>query len=136
MDDRLREAPYPFQSLLGFTIEDWQQDYCRLVQPIEPHVANRYGIPHGGVLATLLDTTLSYAACYTGDPDNRQLVMTLSLNVQYLSVARGKMLITEGRKTGGGKSVAFAEGTIRDEDGNVIASATGVFKYRQGKGKP
>ena len=136
MDENLREDPYAFQELVGFTIEDWQQDYCRLTQPMEPHLANRYGIPHGGVLATLLDTALGYCVCYTGDPDNKQLVMTLSLNVQYLSVARGTKLITEGRKTGGGKSVAFAEGTVFDEHGTVVATATGVFKYRQGKGKP
>ncbi|MDU8928130.1 PaaI family thioesterase [Alisedimentitalea sp. MJ-SS2] len=136
MDDSLREPPYPFQAHLGFTIDEWNQDYCRLSQPMVPHIGNRYGIPHGGVLATLLDTAAGYAVCYTGDRDNKQLVMTLSLNVQYHSVARGEMLIAEGRKTGGGKSVAFADAEITDENGTKIATATAVFKYRSGKGKP
>lgn len=136
MDDRLREPAYPFQAHLGFTIDDWSDGHCRLTQPMLDHLGNRYGIPHGGVLATLLDTALGYAVCYTGDPDDKQLVMTLSLNVQYLSVARGHSLIAEGRKTGGGRSVAFAAGEVRDENGTLVATATGTFKYRSGKGKP
>jgi len=136
MDDTLREPPYPFQARLGFTIDDWSDSYCRLSQPMLDHLGNRYGIPHGGVMATLLDTALGFAVCYTGNPNDKQLVMTLSLNVQYLSVARGKTLIAEGRKTGGGRSVAFAEGAVKDENDNIIATATAVFKYRSGKGKP
>lgn len=130
MDPSLREKPYPFQAHLGFDIADWSPDYCRVEQPMVPHIGNRYGIPHGGVHATLLDTAMGFAVCFTGDPDERQLVMTLSLNVNYLGVANGKMLIAEGRKTGGGKSTAFAEGEIKDENGNLIATATGVFRYR------
>ncbi|MCF3594965.1 PaaI family thioesterase [Rhodobacteraceae bacterium LMO-12] len=136
MDDKLREPPYPFQAHLGFSIDEWAQDYCRLSQPMLDHLGNRYGIPHGGVMATLLDTALGYSVCYTGDPDNKQLVMTLALNVQYLSVARGQTLIAEGRKIGGGRTVAFAEGQIKDEHGTLIATATANFKYRSGKGKP
>ena len=136
MDGRLREPPYPFQDQVGFTIDDWQPDYCRLSQPMLNHLGNRYGVPHGGVMATLLDTALAFAVCYTGNPDDKQLVMTLSINVQFHSVARGDMLITEGRKTGGGRSVAFAEGEVKDENDNLIATATAVFKYRTGKGKP
>ncbi len=136
MDDKLREPPYPFQAHLGFSIDEWTQDYCRLSQPMLDHLGNRYGIPHGGVIATLLDTALGYSVCYTGDPDNKQLVMTLALNVQYLSVARGQTLIAEGRKIGGGRTVAFAEGQIKDEHGTLVATATANFKYRSGKGKP
>ena len=79
---------------------------------------------------------MGFSVCFTGDPDVKQRVVTLSLNVQYLSVASGQMLIAEGRKTGGGRSVAFAEGEIKDEHGTVVATATANFKYFSGKGKP
>lgn len=129
-DPKLKEEPYPFQAHVGFTITDWSHGYCRLEQPVVPHLGNRYGIPHGGVHATLLDTAMGYAICFTGDPDDRQLAMTLSLNVQYLAVAKGQTLITEGRRTGGGRSNVFAEGEIRDETGTIIATATAVFRLR------
>ena len=130
MSKDLIEDPYEFQKTVGFTIEDWSENGATLHLPLKPHLANRYGILHGGVHATLLDTAMGFAVSYTGDADNKQLVMTLSLNVNYLGVASGDMIIAKGRKTGGGRSTAFAEGEITDTDGNIIATATGVFRYR------
>src|SRR5690606_37903503 len=77
----LIEASYPFQAHLGFEIAEWREDFCRLTLPLAPFLMNRHGIPHGGLHATLLDTAMGFATCYTGDPDRRQLVLTLSLNV-------------------------------------------------------
>lgn len=130
MDPKLKEEPYPFQAHVGFEIADWSDGYCRVEQPMVPHIGNRYGIPHGGVHATLLDTAMGYAICFTGNPDDKQLAMTLSLNVQYLGVAKGQRLIAEGRRTGGGRSTVFAEGEIKDENANLIATATAVFRLR------
>ncbi len=124
------EAPYPFQETLGFAVTEWSEGGCTLTQPLLGHLANRYGILHGGVHATLLDTAMGFAVSYTGDAAQKQLVMTLSLNVSYLGVASGETIIATGRKTGGGRSTAFAEGEIRDTDGNLLATATGVFRYR------
>jgi len=130
VDPKLKEDPYPFQAHIGFEITEWAQGFCRVEQPMVDHIGNRYGIPHGGVHATLLDTAMGYAICYTGDPDDKQLAMTLALNVQYHGVAKGNRLITEGRRTGGGRSTVFAEGEIKDEEGNVVATATAVFRLR------
>lgn len=126
----LIEEPYPFQSTVGFDVAEWTDGLCRLELPLSEHLGNRYGILHGGVHATLLDTAMGFAVSYTGDPDVRQLVMTLSLNVNYLGVASGETIFTTGRMTGGGRSTAFASGEITDENGNTIATATGVFRYR------
>lgn len=130
LDPNLKEEPYPFQTVLGFDVTDWSDGYCRIEQPMAQHINNRNGIPHGGMHATLLDTAMGYAVCYTGDPDERQTGMTLALNVQYLAVARGKTLIAEGRRTGGGRTTVFTEGNIRDDTGNLIATATAVFRLR------
>jgi acyl-coenzyme A thioesterase PaaI-like protein len=75
---------------------------------------------------------MGYAGCFTGDPEIRQMALTLSLNVNYLSRPKGTRLIASARKTGGGKSTFFAEGEVRDELGELIATATGVFRYRKG----
>jgi len=124
------EASYPFQETLGFTVTEWTDGACTLKQPLLDHLGNRYRILHGGVHASLMDTAMGFAVAYTGDPALRQLVMTLSLNVSYLGVATGAHVIATGRKTGGGRSTAFATGEIHDETGALIATATGVFRYR------
>ena len=130
LDPALIEDPYEYQKLLGFEIKAGSNDYARFELPITEKLGNRYGIPHGGVYATLLDTVMGFAACYTGDPDERRLAMTLSLNVNYLAQPAGTVLIAEGRKTGGGRKSFFAEAWITDDTGVKVATGTGVFRYR------
>ena len=132
MDDRLREAPYAYSDHLGMEMLDWSEGYAKFRMPLKPFLMNRHGNPHGGVHASILDTVMGYAGCWTGDPDRRQMALTLSLNVQYLSRPKGEVFLAEGWQTGGGKSTFFAEGKITDETGELIAKATGVFRYRKG----
>jgi uncharacterized protein (TIGR00369 family) len=126
----LIEEPYEFQKLLGFEIVHWAQGEATLHQPVAPHIGNRYGLPHGGVHAALLDTAMGFAGCWTGDPKRRQLAMTLTLNVSYLSRPRGKVLIARGWQTGGGRKTFFCSGEITDETGEVIATGSGAFRFR------
>lgn len=126
------EPTYPFQEHLGFELVAWEPDYCRLELPMAQYLMNRSGILHGGVHATLLDTAMGYAGCYTGDVNAPQNAMTLSLNVNYLAQAAGDLLIAEGWRTGGGKSTFFAEAQVRDSLGTLVSSATGVFRFRKG----
>lgn len=129
-DSDLIEEPYEFQKLMGFQITQWAADLCVLEQPMHPGLGNRYGIPHGGVYATLLDTVMGFCGCYTGAKTEVKHAMTLSLNVNYLSRPKGQIMTATGRKTGGGARTFFAESDLTDETGELIATATGVFRYR------
>ncbi|WP_425099795.1 PaaI family thioesterase [Tropicibacter sp. S64] len=133
MDDRFCEEPYAWQAHIGMVMRDWSEGFARFELPLAPFILNRHGNPHGGAHASLLDTAMGYAGCWTGDPERRQMCLTLSLNVQYLSRPRGEVFIATGRRTGGGKSTFFAEGVVEDETGEVIAKGTGVFRYRRGE---
>lgn len=130
LDPSLDEAPYELQKHLGFQLTHWDTDYARLELPIAPHLMNRAGIPHGGIYATLLDTVMGFAGCYTGTPEHKKLALTLSLTTNFLSRPKGKGLIAEGHRTGGGQRTFFAEGTISDETGEIIARGSGAFRYR------
>ncbi len=131
MDEALREDPYEFARHIGMRMLDWSADYARFELPLEKFLMNRHGSPHGGVHAALLDTVMGYAGCWTGDPEHRQMCLTLSLNVMYLSRPKGTMLIGEGWKTGGGRSSFFADARLADETGELVATGTGVFRYRR-----
>lgn len=133
LDEQLIEDPYPFQSHLDYRMTQWSHDYARFEMPMHEFVQNRYGIPHGGVYGVLLDTVMGFAGCYTGNPEDRIMAMTLSLNINFLSRPKGNLLIAEGWRKGGGRSTFFAEGRITDETGEVISTGTGVFRYRRGK---
>lgn len=125
------EPPSALQEHLGYRLVAWTPDFARVELPMAPFLANRQGLPHGGIHATLLDTAMGFAGCYTGDPARRQMALTLSLTVNYLGQAQGARLIAEARRTGGGKSTYFAEGIVRDDLGGVLAKGTGVFRYRR-----
>lgn len=132
MDPNLVEDPYPLQSHLGFRITEWRENYARFELPMEDFLMNRYGILHGGVHSMMCDTAMGFAGCYTGDPEARNLAMTLNLSVNFLAQTRGKLLIAEGFRTGGGAKTFFAEAKISDETGVLAATGTGVFRVRQG----
>ncbi len=132
MDPRFQEPEYPYSAHLGMKMTGWSQGWARFEMALAPFVMNRHGNPHGGAHASLIDTVMGYAGCWTGDPEVRQMALTLSLNVQYLSRPRGVLLIGEARQTGGGRSTFFAEALVVDETGERIASGSGVFRYRRG----
>jgi uncharacterized protein (TIGR00369 family) len=133
LDPRLIEDPYAMQRHIGFEMVAWRDGFARFQLPLKPELMNRYGIPHGGLYAVLLDTVLGYAGSWTGDPDRKQMVMTLSLTTNFLSRPAGEVLFGEGLRRGGGKSTYFADGTITDETGVVVATGTGTFRYRKGQ---
>jgi uncharacterized protein (TIGR00369 family) len=132
MTDFPMEPTYPWQDMLGFTVTGWGPDVAEITLPLAAKHGNRYGIPHGGVLASLLDTAMGFAGCYSGDPDKPILAMTLSMTTNFVAVSRGTVLVAQGRRTGGGAKTFFAEATVTDDTGAVIATATGVFRYRKG----
>jgi uncharacterized protein (TIGR00369 family) len=129
-DPLAAENPYPLQEHLGFRLVQWTDGFARVELPLAPHLMNRYGIPHGGVYATLLDTACGYSGSYCDIPGQKRLAMTLSLTVNFLARPEGELLIAEARRTGGGRRTFFAEGRISDETGTLTATASGTFRYR------
>lgn len=129
-DPTYGEAPSALARHLGFHLTDWRDGFARVEQPMGGHLTNRQGLPHGGVLATLLDSAMGFAGCFTGDSDRQQNALTLSMTVNYLAQARGSRLIAEARVTGGGRRTYFAEGSVTDDSGTKVATANGVFRYR------
>jgi uncharacterized protein (TIGR00369 family) len=134
LDPRLREEAYALQKHLGFALTGWREGWARVELLVGPHLSNRQGLVHGGIHATLLDTAMGYSGCHTGDPEQRIMALTLSLTVNYINQVSGLRLVAEAVRTGGGRSTFFASGSLRDETGAQIATATGVFRYRRDTG--
>lgn len=132
LDPALQEASYPMQALIGMEMIHWVEGISRFKLPLRDALMNRYGIPHGGLYAVLLDTVMGYAGSFTGDPDRKQMVMTLTLNTNFIARPMGQILIGEGRRIGGGKSTFFTEGTVTDELGTLVATGSATFRYRRG----
>ncbi len=115
------------QSLLGYVV-DIRDGTARCHLDIEPKHGNRHGGLHGGVIACLLDNAMGYAAALKLDPSGKTKVLTVSMTSQFLASAREGRVTASGTVTGGGQSLLFVDGKLVDQDGRMIATASGVFK--------
>lgn len=118
-----------FADLLGYRLTERKVDFAEMTLKVGPQHLNRLSIPHGGVLATLLDSAAGFAASYVEDPDRPRTLVTLSINVMFMGQARiGDTLVARGRRIGGGKSIGYAQAEVTVDE-RVIARAEAVFKY-------
>ena len=87
------------------------------------------GIVHGGVLATVLDEAMVWAATWAG----KRFGVAGEMSVRFRrSAAVGQSLRCEARVEGAGKRpgtprLIHSSGTVTDADGALIAEATGKY---------
>ena len=119
-----------FNKVNGLQIVDWSDGNASLRVDLAPDHLNPLGLVHGGLYATMLDVALAMSGSFRPAPENLLPGLTLSLTLQYITPLRLEdgFAMAEARRTGGGKSIFFAEGRVLAPDGRAIATATGVFK--------
>lgn len=130
LDPKLLAPPSAIQEHIGYSLVEWREDYCKIHLPLQPQLLNRQGIPHGGIYAMLLDTAMGYAGCFSGDGNVQILALTINMSVNFVGQPKGTLLIADGWKTGGGRKTYFAEAKLHDDTGLLVATSTGVFRYR------
>jgi len=119
-----------FADLVGYELVSWEEDVATIALTVEARHLNRSGVMHGGVLTTLIDTACGYSGCYGAPEETPRRAFSLSLTSSFVGAAKpGQRLVATGRRSGGGKSIFFAECQVRDEDGRLIGSGQGSFKY-------
>jgi len=117
------------QTLLGYVVDITAGDgTARCHLDIGPQHTNRHGGLHGGILSCMLDNAMGFAASLTDDAAGVTRFTTISMTTQYLAPARVGRVTATGEASGGGRSLVFTEGVVMDQDGTVIATASGVYK--------
>ncbi len=91
-----------------------------------------YGIVHGGVLATLIDTA-TFWSVFMRIPEDAGLV-NIDLKLNYLKPVDKGLLTAEGRAIRSGNSISYAESKVRDENGELVAHGTSTLMTLPGKG--
>ena len=99
----------PFNQHCGIEVRRWDAEAVELFLPYTEMLSAHAGIFHGGVVSALLDTTGSGAVMAGHDFAKGSRLVTISLSVQYLSVAPGEDLLAVGRCIRRGRSVHFAQ---------------------------
>ena len=119
-----------FNARTGIVLTEWTDGYGAVRVELSAHHVNPMHVVHGGLYTSMLDVTLAMTGSFRPAPDPLFPGLTLSLTTQFLSIAtlEDRYLIAEARRTGGGRSVFFADGVVRASSGRTIATASGIFK--------
>lgn len=116
--------PPPVIALLGITLAEVEAGRVVMTLPVGEHLYNPMATVHGGMITTLLDSVVG-CAVQTILPHGRGYT-TLEIKVNFIrgASARNGTLIGEGRVVHHGRQTAVAEGTIKDANGKLYATAT------------
>ena len=126
----------PFQHFVGIEVLKLGEGKSVLQLELKDHHFNLYGIPHGGVHATLLDIAMGTAASFPDSSGREVDSVTLNLSVDYIAPPSSRILTAKGKITKKGKSIAYCTAEIFDQDKTLIASGRSIFKlYDREKNK-
>jgi uncharacterized protein (TIGR00369 family) len=120
----------PFVEELGLELHAFGGGAAEIrVDLAEAHL-NSFAVAHGGVLMTMLDVAMAHAArsVNSPDPDKAPGVVTVEMKTTFMRPAEGR-LAAHGKLLHRTTTLAFCEGSVADEHGQLCAHATATFKY-------
>ena len=103
----------------GIVIDEVGDHFARCSLEIARKHQNAYGGVMGGVICTLADFT-----CAVCSNLNQPHTVSLTCNINFLGMAKGKKLISQSRQIKDGRSTCTYEIDITDELGTKVALAT------------
>ena len=83
---------------------------------------NPHGTVQGGFVAAMLDDTMGPAL--VSKTDGACIPSSIDMNVTFVRAVKPGRVIGKGRVVSQGKTIAFLEGELFDEQGNLLARAT------------
>lgn len=124
-----RRPRFPVAQYLGETMlwVDPDEGACAIEYPAKPELTNPAGVVHGGMMATMLDNTMSMALRITFQEGERPA--TIEMKINYIRPAIGT-LVGEGRVIRRGRSIAFTAGELRNAEGEIVTTASATFSIQ------
>ena len=108
---------------LGVKIVPLENLKVRLELFVGERHTNPYGLLHGGMMATLVDTAMG-AACLA----QNKKVVTVSLTIDYMKAFPvHTKILTDAKIIHGGRKIIFCECNLLDEEGTLYAKANATF---------
>ncbi len=97
----------------------------QFIVPITPFMYNPLGVVHGGITATLIDSTM-------GSMINRSLPkgqysVTIDLKINYIRPGKSGTLRSEATILHRGQKLVVCEGSVYDDRDRLLAHGTGTF---------
>ena len=126
----IETSPYP--NHMAMVLEDIAIDRAEVVITLAAYHLQPFGIVHGGVVATAIDTATFWSAFLRLPEDDGLVNVDLKLN--YLQPIIEGRLIARGTCLRPGRAISYAEAKVFDENENLIAHGTSTLMVLKGKG--
>lgn len=118
-----------FTSALGIETTRTRDGECRIEVEIQPIHLSQAERVHGGFLFTLLDTAMGRALLSTL-PEGRGCA-TLECKINFFRPVQKGRLVAIGKVVNTTRSTAYAEGSIANSDGKLVARSSGTFFFTE-----
>lgn len=124
---RLREifARVPYVGLLGLEFVRAERGAATFALEVRDELTRMGGILHGGAVVSLLDTAAAFAVHTVIAPEAR--TVTVDLTVHFLRPASVGRIEATARVLRRGRSVCILSVEARDDDAEIIATATMTY---------
>lgn len=112
----------PIASFLKMRLLELSPGYAKVALKLTAEHQNFNGLVFGGIVMAVADQAFAYAVNSVNRPN-----IASQFNIHFIAAARvGDELIAEGRVVKSGRRVSIAEMTVTNQEGKLIAKATGT----------
>ncbi len=119
---KTREKVEPIASFLKMRLEELSPGYAKVVMKLSSEYQNFNSLIFGGVVMSLADQAFAYASNSLAFPSYAS-----QFNIHFLNAARvDDELTAECRVVKSGQRVGLSEITVTNQEGKLIAKATGT----------
>lgn len=112
----------PIASFLRMELVELSPGYAKVSMSLLPEYLNFNGFVFGGIIMALADEAFAYATNSVARPS-----IASQFNIHFIAAAKpNDRLFAECRVIRDGRRVGISEMTVTDQDGRLIARATGT----------
>jgi len=114
-----------FNRFLGMDVARAENGECEMVLDVDERHMSIAERVHGGVFFTMVDTAMGRAV--TSTLDQERGCATIEAKINYFRPVQAGRVRAIARCTNKSRRTAYTEAEIRDDEGRLIAKATGTF---------
>ena len=121
----------PYFELLSMEVCELGVGYSVVKLNLDKKHMNPFGIVHGGVYSSVIDTAAYWAVYCELDEDVGYT--SIDVTVNNLSMINAGEIIVEGKSLKVGRSICLAEASVKDANRKLLAHGTSKLMILQGK---
>ena len=120
----------PFIEQIGCQLQRHDSGHAEISLTVDDAHTNSFGVAHGGLLMTMLDVAMAHAArSHRRNAQGEEPgLVTIEMSTHFMRPGLGHIRAL-GQVMHTTASMAFCEGRVLNDKGEVCAHATATFKY-------